>query len=359
MNDDDFSGLVRSGSKHSVSVSEHTGNAKTPQNKVMSHEEETEALKRSFEEQALAAQEEEKALAAALAEHTHALDLPDTATDANIQIITGDKGIKNNQTVANDGAAKANLQSIPTSAPKANSQTIESETYIDNIQALSSEKAAANRQSMADDKAIDTNRQAIDTQAQPKNRQSISTEEALSNTQNISSPDAQDNQQLIEEGAQGLNRQPISQASAIAPNNQAIGTPDPSLNRQGVGNGNIQSHFEALPSDKIERKKVDFPTGDNSPSTGAPHTTAVAAEATRKPVTKLAPAPRVPMTAQELENAKRQREKFSDAFHGRLAGIKHNVEELNERLTDFEEKVQKDDAKLIKGDPNNFKVDLG
>ena len=65
------------------------------------------------------------------------------------------------------------------------------------------------------------------------------------------------------------------------------------------------------------------------------------------------------MTAQELEDAKRKREKFSDEFHGRLAGIKHNVDELNDRLTDFEEKTQKDDAKLIKGNPDDFKVDLG
>jgi hypothetical protein len=35
------------------------------------------------------------------------------------------------------------------------------------------------------------------------------------------------------------------------------------------------------------------------------------------------------------------------------------VDELNHRLSDFEEQVQKEDAKLIKGDPNKFKVDLG
>ena len=47
-----------------------------------------------------------------------------------------------------------------------------------------------------------------------------------------------------------------------------------------------------------------------------------------------------------------------EEFHGRVAGIKHNVEELNHRLTDFEEQVHKEDAKLEKGDPNKFQVDL-
>ncbi len=61
MNDDDFTGIVRSGSQHSVSVSEHTGNAKTPKNIVASHEEETEARKRAFEAKALAELEAKKA----------------------------------------------------------------------------------------------------------------------------------------------------------------------------------------------------------------------------------------------------------------------------------------------------------
>jgi len=53
-----------------------------------------------------------------------------------------------------------------------------------------------------------------------------------------------------------------------------------------------------------------------------------------------------------------KRKQMSDAFHGRLAGIKHNVEALNSRLTDFEEKVHRDDAKLEKGNPDDFQVNL-
>ena len=49
MDDDEFSGFVSSGKKMRVSVSEHTGNAKTPKNIVTSNEEETLGKARSFE----------------------------------------------------------------------------------------------------------------------------------------------------------------------------------------------------------------------------------------------------------------------------------------------------------------------
>lgn len=47
-----------------------------------------------------------------------------------------------------------------------------------------------------------------------------------------------------------------------------------------------------------------------------------------------------------------------DEFHGRVAGIKHNVDALNNRLTDFEEKVHKEDAKLLKGNPEDLDIEL-
>jgi archaellum component FlaC len=62
--------------------------------------------------------------------------------------------------------------------------------------------------------------------------------------------------------------------------------------------------------------------------------------------------------AEQQQQAKLKREQMSDAFHGRLAGIKHNVDALNNRLTSFEDKVNKEDAHLNKGDPEEFDIDL-
>jgi hypothetical protein len=143
----------------------------------------------------------------------------------------------------------------------------------------------------------------------------------------------------------------------MAPNNQSIGADAAtlnrqaapqdaphSINRQGVDNGKIESHFETLPSGEVVRKKVDF-ARQASPSSSA------------KSAASAAPR-RTPMTAAEQQEVKLKREQMQDAFHGRLAGIKSNVNALNHRLTDFEELVHKEDAKLIKGNPDDFEVDL-
>jgi hypothetical protein len=131
----------------------------------------------------------------------------------------------------------------------------------------------------------------------------------------------------------------------------------PGINRQGVDNGKIESHFEQLPSETVERKKVNFPTGASTG--GAAQSPAPAGKASpAKPQVKPAAVRRAPVTEAEKLQAKLKREQMNDAFHGRLAGIKHNVDALNSRLSDFEEKVHKEDAELDKGNPDDFKVDL-
>jgi hypothetical protein len=98
--------------------------------------------------------------------------------------------------------------------------------------------------------------------------------------------------------------------------------------------------------------------GASTASGSAKQPAAVAGQTSAaKPVAKAA-APHAPVTEAEKQQAKLKREQANDAFHGRLAGIKHNVDALNNRLTDFEDKVHKEDAKLEKGDPDNFKIDL-
>jgi len=297
MHDDEFSSIIGSGTEHHVSVSELTGNAKTPQNNVSSHEAEIEARKHAFEAQALEALEEKKALATAIAEHAAHAAPQEKSTDVNIQKFSVDKTTNNRQTIANDGATKPNVQ------------TIGSDPHQDNIQPLAVGNNAKNTQDIANDKAIASNRQTIDQAPQVKDVQTIATEVAASNEQQITKASVQDNHQTIDKS-------------------------DPSLNRQSVGNS-------------------------NQPNNANLTAKAVAADVSRKLIPKVAPATRAPMTAEELEDAKRQRDQLNNAFHGRLADIKHNVDELNERLTDLEDKVQKDDAKLIKGNPNDFKVDLG
>ena len=140
MNDDDFSGIVRSGSQHSVSVSEHTGNAKTPKNIVVSHEEETQARKLAFEQKALAALEAEKALAAALSEHAEQATPKEIAADANVQKVNSGVSAKNLQGIPTDGALEPNVQNVSTDVIDANLQKVGTDKIQDNIQSVGNGK---------------------------------------------------------------------------------------------------------------------------------------------------------------------------------------------------------------------------
>jgi hypothetical protein len=271
------------------------------------------------------------------------------------------------QDIAIDGIA-ANKQALGTSSFNANNQAVGQDTTGLNRQGIDNGPAAApNLQGLPADEAIN-NRQTLAGDTNADNRQGIPTNGNVANEQGVPKLAIQDNKQPLPQDNLAPNNQALANPPGIEPNNQPIATdaaalnrqaaPEdapPGLNRQGVDNGKIESHFEQLPSGAVERKKVDFPTSTGSGGTNQPAETA-AKTSTAKPVAKAVP--RVPVTEAEKQQAKLKREQANDAFHGRLAGIKHNVDALNNRLTDFEDKVHKEDAKLEKGNPADFHVEL-
>lgn len=392
MNDDDFPNLVRSGTEHSVSVSEHSGNAKTPHNKVTSHEEETEARKHAFEEKALAALKAEKALAAALAEHTPYFAPDDAADSANIQKNDGNTEAKNHQVIHDDQGPSSNVQNIPTDGLNANQQLIESTTVSDNIQSLGHEKGvapnvqnvpadgiAANKQQIEGGKGIQDRRPGVPTDTFSTNHQNIPTESISDNLQRIPT-DNQPRHQTVAVSESGSTnhlgmgddaKSPDNHGSerfgvqhtapiptdTLETNHPTIPTDAPTLNqqaisrdaplgtnRQGIGNEKIQDHLAQAPSGTLTRNKVDFLTGSGSQPTATP--TAQPASGFRAALT--------PARTQPAPNLVHGQ--INDAFHGRLAGIKHDVDALNNRLTSFEEKVQAEDAKLDKSKPVNIGI---
>jgi hypothetical protein len=505
MKDDDFSGIVRSGAKHSVSVSERTGNAKTPKNIVTSHEEETEKRKLAFEQHELDALDAENPLADNVAVNLLAVPSAGTAkgnaqtvspgkvadnrqalasqasSAENLQSLTQDNAeanrqqigkdtaspnrqdvpinamAANNQTIATDPAIAANVQNVSIDSIGANQQEVAIEVTAANRQAIATDKAseanvqnipvdaiaanqqkidshaiAANQQNIPADKVSDANRQDIPTdvvaknlqdipvnngnanqQAAPEasatpnrqtleadpahganlqalskddtapnhqtipqdgdgpNHQGIANDQRTTNDQPLPKLAQSNNKQALDEDATGVNKQTLAVTPSIDPNHQPVeadapilnrqAAPEdapPGINRQGVDHGKIEDHFEALPSEQIERAKVDFSSSiDGKSATAAtPSPSPPQIKVVRPPVGK--PAPTAALSPQELQAIKLKREKMMEEFHGRVAGIKHNVDALNDRLTDFEEKVHKEDAKLIKGDPDHFKVDL-
>jgi len=99
MSKDEFSGIVRSGAAHSVSVSERTGNAKTPKNIVRSDEEETLARAKAYEEKSESDDYLEK--------------ISGNQGSAHIEkVSTGIAGVADKQKATGQGTDAANVQTV-------------------------------------------------------------------------------------------------------------------------------------------------------------------------------------------------------------------------------------------------------
>lgn len=366
----------------------------------------------------LAANIQEIAAASVMAANTQEIGIEVTA--ANRQAIAAEKGIEANVQNIPVGAIAANPQKLNSQAVAANKQDIPSNKAIDanrqeiptdvvakNLQDIPVGAIAANQQSLgkaarpgnqqaAPEDAVDTNLQTLDVDTSGANLQEIPQDSQAPNPQTLERPRDNENRQGITGNPQAANDQklaatepihhvePLSEKAAdannqtlaaapnIDPNHQPIETDAPILNRQaapedappgpnrqGVEHGKIEDHFETLPSEEIVREKVDFASPINTPpSSAATPSTALPKKKNARPLTRQTPT-RPALSAEELHAIKVKREKMMEEFHGRVAGIKHNVDALNDRLTDFEERVHREDANLLKGDPNGFKVDLG
>lgn len=424
MKDDDFSGIVRSGTSHSVSVSEHTGNAKTPKNVVTSNPDETLAKKIAFETKSDAdlnleqLAHEDDATHSAKPHHTadtlaknvqnvstdvidtnhqkidgngniepnrqalpsdakhgpnvqgvpvdtiaaNAQNIPVDGVDDNHQKLDGNSQITSNKQAlpsnANNGrnvqgvpidTVAANVQGIPTDALEDNHQQLGKEALPNNQQRIDEEVVAPNLQALPSN-ADGSNRAALDSNAITDNAQALPHDTVANNTQPAPTLAASDNHQAVEEGGiAATNRQPLAAPPGLETNRQGVDTPASELNRQSapedlsttdnrqaLDNEHLEDHFEPLPSTTVALKNVDFPTSSPTPGSAKPAPAAVASRnAKAKPAVAATAAQRQAALAAAQQA---QHEKFLEAFHGRLAGIKHDVDQINDRLDVFEHK---------------------
>lgn len=346
MSGENFSGLIRSGASHSVSVSKHTGDAKNPKNIFHSDDEDaaskTTALKTHHSVESNA--------------NIQRVESGDSAT--NVQSLELDEVTENVQNVG-VGIAALNLQefSNSTSTP-INQQVVINESLSDNIRKLGQDKIAANMQQVPIGQGFTSNVQVIPVEAIPANQQAIIQASTEANKQALPDDDSVANKRVIASHANGENRQPILNSTSSA-NNAKIAALQAIANKQGVGeipsNGksqtiesvapalnmqsaqeagpagvnrhptdqeNLKDHFEVLPSDNIERARVNFGNlvsqesveEDQSSSAGK-------GKQDDKPAHVKAS-----LTTQQVTKNKR------DAFLGRLAGIKRDVGSISLKL---------------------------
>jgi len=347
MSSDKFSGLVRSGSSHSVSVSKHTGNAKNPKNIFHSNDEEGVTKKAPLK----------KHHAVESNANIQRVESGDSAT--NVQLIENDQ-VKENVQHIGIGNAEPNLQELTNDeGTYPNRQAIINESLSDNIQKLGQDKIAANMQQVPTGKGYASNVQAIPVEGNAANQQVINQTSTDANKQTFLNEDSVANNQVIESQANGENRQPTLNSSSSAnnaktdalqdvankqgvgeslstKNSQTIKISVPSLNiqsapedgplgvnRKPTDKENLKDHFEVLPSDKLERAQVDVSSlisrtrpGTEQPSSVMNADIPVSINAT--------------LAAQQVEKNKR------DAYLSRLASIKQKNNSLTSKLDGIE-----------------------
>jgi hypothetical protein len=200
---------------------------------------------------------------------------------------------------------------------------------------LPKEKVQDNTQGVSS--SVNSNTQALPKESIEDNHQDIENKGLDPNHQPVGDAAVAPNHQDVPEDALDPNHQAAPEGST-APNHQAA--PEDTLppNDQGVAKEHLQDHIEALPDTHVPRNTAEF---SNKVIHAAPDAQAPAVargKVVKKAISTATRAPAVSATAAQLAKAKH--DKFMEEFHGRLAGIKHEVDEVNHKLDVFEQKLK-------------------
>ena len=318
MNDSDRPLIIGSGTKHSVSVSEHTGNANSPKNNVHSDTE------KKAEKAAINEKQEHARKTAVIAEQRQDEQLDGNlivkaAISENIQ--TGTKGFNtnNSQKISSEALNKLSAQELKngvaneiiygiynTSSDLEQNVKVNLESIKENIQAINSDINSENIQEISFDKAIEPNDIKLSGEFETKNKAKILTDKDVDNLQKVSKDKESVNiQALPNEGKSSsdspiLTREPnknVAQLGGdsdmakfhtptdphVVDNSQAVGkvvreenrqlidTPHsepyiqpkveikiPENNKQPIAKEVVQDHIKKLPTDKTERSNSDI-----------------------------------------------------------------------------------------------------
>ena len=416
MSEDNFSDVIRSGKSHGVSVSEHTGNAKTVRNKVSSDEHDVEARKTAFERQSSentaniqkassgSTQTKEQSVSTeksntnrqeinqgsevaanvksvkteSLKDNNQKIDSSSTAVNlqkvGNANITTNNQGFAKNKVIQDNdqkipiGGISNNNQAVNGAVLKSNVEGIDKGNIATNKQNVGQGNISANDQKVPNGKGMSTNVQGIPVDGLVKNKQAIEQPSLEPNNQSLPKEQVAPNKQATQSVVNDKNLQPVlngapttndakTQKLALEDNNQSLSeqaaeknrqtveNQDPSLNmhrapkdgaisanRHPTDKENLVDHFEVLPSEKIKRSEVDSGlSGSDS--------TSESKEIFQKIKVKQQVSPQAAeRTLAAQQAAKLKHDKFVEAFHGRLAGIKRGVDELNGRLDVMEKR---------------------
>jgi len=318
MSDSDRPLIIGSGTKHSVSVSEHTGNANSPKNKVHS-DTENKAEKAAVNEKrelagktkVIAEQRQDEQLDGNLIVKAAISENIQTATKGintdNSQKIEGEALNKLSAQELNNSAANEILDGIyKTSSALDQNVKVNLESIKENVQVINSDINSENIQKISFDKAIEPNDIKLNGEFETKNKAKILTDKDVDNLQKVpkdkesvniqalpaehkSSFDSpiltrESNKNAVQlEGDSDMAKFHTPTDPHVVENSQAVGkvvreenrqlidTPHsepyiqpkveikiPEDNKQPMAKEGVQDHTERLPTDKTQRSNSDI-----------------------------------------------------------------------------------------------------
>jgi hypothetical protein len=171
------------------------------------------------------------------------------------------------------------------------------------------------------------NEQDIPTLNETANHQPMQDQGLSDNHQTLGQPNTKPNRQ-------GLDAQNHSDNHQAAPQ-----APGPGANRQAMDAASTQDHREIASSQPIERAKVDFSKARSADAQANASDSTNPKQTTQAKTTKKKPRPGVTLPGLISDPSVATPEVLDAAaeFHRRVLDIKHNVDNLNHRLTDFEQ----------------------
>ena len=305
--------------------------------------------------------------------------IPTTKVEDNIQGIASDKLQDNLQGIGNDRLqdnlqgiptetfeenlqelpstqpASSNTQSIPTGNVETNIQGIHSSPVNDNLQDIAIDRPTDNLQAIPTAQRdavkpatiakdpISTNDAGIAKENIQERNALVEKEQVKTNTASIPKDTHHETRQALdkdsfEDRGASVTKKPLEDNLQAAPSVAPIGD-----NLQAVDHTVIADHFEVLPTDvrpleeskKTANKPITSKVAPTAPSVVAPINKAAPSKQSTNPQRNSLASAISPAEAKKIAIAHQAQ---MEAFHGRLAGIKHNVDELNHKLDDLENK---------------------
>ena len=233
-----------------------------------------------------------------------------------------------------------NLQGVAQDSLKKNLQGVGQDALHDNLQGVGQDALHDNLQSVAQD-ALHDNLQSVAQDSLKKNLQGVGQDALHDNLQGVGPDALHDNLQGVGQDALHDNLQGVAN-EALSDNKAGMGKDAITDNKAGIGKDHLSDHLVVLPD---TGGLTSGPSGKASDSAHAApdngHPNATASSPHKKKPSVAAPVKKsaedLAHEAEDLLQAKIEKEKRLEEFHGRVDAIRKTVSGINHKLDELDE----------------------